>query len=187
MYATDLSALVEAVNSMEENEVVNSYPNAALYLTNLLQRKEEWAKLYRNNAIIRGSDTNNYVEAQFLVLKDTILRRTRQFNVNALLVKIFEDFMEHFKFKLFSIADNSFDGIFSRRFKGYSKNKNSGFIVPAVDVQNDLLKRTISLGQNLFLVPSKSTESVYQVDMSIGICDCYIGSDGSPCSHQYLL
>ena len=32
------------------------------------------AKCYRGDLVIRGSDTNNYVEAQFLVLKNTILR-----------------------------------------------------------------------------------------------------------------
>ena len=36
--------------------------------------RASWAKCYRRDLVIRGSDTNNYVEAQFLVLKDTILR-----------------------------------------------------------------------------------------------------------------
>ena len=36
--------------------------------------RASWAKFYRRDLVIRGSDTNNYVEAQFLVLKDTILR-----------------------------------------------------------------------------------------------------------------
>ena len=42
--------------------------------------KQEWAVCYRNNSLLRGSNTNNYVEAQFLVIKGSILRR--QFNVN---------------------------------------------------------------------------------------------------------
>ena len=36
--------------------------------------RRSWAKCYRRDLVIRGSDTNNYVEAQFFVLKDTILR-----------------------------------------------------------------------------------------------------------------
>ena len=51
------------------------------------------------------------INKSVLVLKDTILRRTRQFYVNALLQKLSLDFEEHFKIRLLSIADGSFDGI----------------------------------------------------------------------------
>ena len=40
----------------------------------VVQLRTSLAKCHRRDLIIRGSDTNNYVEAQLLVLKDTILR-----------------------------------------------------------------------------------------------------------------
>ena len=36
--------------------------------------RASWAKCYRRDLDIRGSDTNNVMKTQFLVLKDTILR-----------------------------------------------------------------------------------------------------------------
>ena len=46
----------------------------------------------------------------------------------------------------------------------------------------------IQLDSDLFKVKSKSDENLfYIVDMSIGTCECYIGSDGSPCWHQFIL
>ena len=37
--------------------------------------RENWAKCYQRDLVIHGSIMNNYVEAQFLILKDTILRQ----------------------------------------------------------------------------------------------------------------
>jgi len=55
---------------------------------------------------------------QFLVVKDGVLKRQRQYNINQLLDKLMHDFEEHFKIKLLSVADGTFDGVFSGRFKG---------------------------------------------------------------------
>ena len=42
--------------------------------------------------------------------------------------------------------------------------------------------------ENIFVVPSKSNEGkTYVVDMKVGLCQCKVGSNGSPCAHQYLL
>ena len=66
----------------------------------------------------RGSNTNNYVEAQFAVVKDGILPRQRQFNINMLLDKLMSEFEQHFKIRLLSVADGTFDGTYSSRYKG---------------------------------------------------------------------
>ena len=50
------------------------YPDAREYFLRLGRRKEQWAKCYRTELMIRCNQTNNYLESQFLVLKDTILR-----------------------------------------------------------------------------------------------------------------
>ena len=105
------------------------------------------------------------------------MSRTRQFNINALLKKLFEDFEDHFKVKLLSIADGTFDGIYSRRFKGLKSNKNSanGFNIPQKDVIDVLALKCIDKGGNLFLVPSKTdSEKMYLVDMTLGCCQCQV-------------
>jgi len=94
------------------------YNNCVQYFTDLWEHKESWATHYRNNMLIRGCNTNNYVESQFLVIKDTILKRQRQYNINMLLNKLMDDFEQHFKLRLISASDGTFDGIYSNRFKG---------------------------------------------------------------------
>ena len=55
--------------------------NLGHHLRRLMCRKEQWAHCYRTVK----SHTNNIVEAAFRVLKQTVLRRTRAFNVAHLL------------------------------------------------------------------------------------------------------
>ena len=43
------------------------------YFEELYGISESWAKFFRTEKLIRGSNTNNYVEVQCLVVKDTIL------------------------------------------------------------------------------------------------------------------
>ena len=60
-----------------------------------------------------------------------------------LLDKIFNDFENHFREKLLSITDGVFDGIFSRRYEGASKTKNTGigYKVPSEEESNKMLAR----------------------------------------------
>ena len=108
------------------SNLIKKYGNALIYFSDLFLSKQEWAVCYRNNSLLRGSNTNNYVEAQFLVIKDLILHCQRQFNVNMLLDKLFSEFEEHFKIKLLSLADGTFDGVYSKRFMGFSKTQKRG-------------------------------------------------------------
>ena len=108
------------------SNLIKKYGNALIYFSDLFLSKQEWAVCYRNNSLLRGSNTNNYVEAQFLVIKDSILRRERQFNVNMLLDKLFSVFEEHFKIKLLSLADGTFDRVYSKCFMRFSKTQKTG-------------------------------------------------------------
>ena len=54
--------------------------------------------------------------------------------------------------------------------------------------EREIIRRNIKLdGNNLFRVPTR-TEAYhyYTADMSTGVCECAVGFDGSPCTHQYL-
>ena len=76
--------------------------------------------------MLRGSNTNNYVEAQFLVTKDSIFYRQHQFNVHMIQDKLFSEFEEHFRIKLLSLADGTWDGVYSKCFMGFSKTQKTG-------------------------------------------------------------
>ena len=109
----------EKVETLLESDVIEKYPSTGTYFTDLMAYKDSWAKCYRQDQMLRGCNTNNYVEAQFPVLipvlKDTILKQQRQFNIKQVLDKIFEDLEEHFTTKLITVADGTYDGIYSRR------------------------------------------------------------------------
>ena len=51
-------------------------------------------------------------------IKDTILKTQIKYNIIMLIKKLMENFDDHFKLRLLSVADRSFDGIYSSRFKG---------------------------------------------------------------------
>ena len=108
------------------SNLIKKYGDALIYFSDLFLSKQEWAVCYKTNSLLRGSNTNNYIEAQSLVIKDSFLCRQRQFNVNMLLDKLFSELEEHFKIKLLSLADGTFDGIYSKLFIGFSKTQKSG-------------------------------------------------------------
>ena len=72
------------------------------------------------------------------------------------------------------------------RFKG--DNDNSKYCIPTKEERMFMSQRTEDNGNNLYRVPSRSEEEkYYTVDMTVGICECFVGRDGSPCAHQYVL
>ena len=83
VYARTVIDFDDITDQFMNSDVLNKYKNAVLYFNDLLELKTNWAHCFRTNLMTRGTNTNNYVEAQFLVIKDTILQRNRQFNVSA--------------------------------------------------------------------------------------------------------
>jgi hypothetical protein len=50
-----------------QNEVALKYPNFATYATAVYEDCESWALCYRVDLPLRGNNTNNFCEAQFLM------------------------------------------------------------------------------------------------------------------------
>ena len=61
---------------------------------------------------------NNCVDAQFMVIKNSLLKRQRQFNINMLFEKEMGEFEDHYKRCLLPVADGTFDRVYSQHFKG---------------------------------------------------------------------
>ena len=159
-------------------------------ISDVYEERESWALCYRANLPLRGNNTNNYCEAQFLVMKDEILNRQKEVNVVGLLDKFTLEFDQHYRNKLLSVASGKYDGVYSRRFKGQGKTKADGvgFKKPTADEQKIVLETATKVGENLFVVPSITQEGQkYLVDMNTGFCQCKTGINGSPCTHQYIL
>ena len=133
VYAQTIAEFEKATTMLLNSNVMSKYEACLSYFDELFTICKSWARCFRTTSLIRGSHTNNYVEAQFLVIKDSILRRQRQFNINMLLDKLMEEFEDHYKNRLLSIADGTFDGVYSQRFKQVKlkkiPGKCNGFII----------------------------------------------------------
>ena len=97
--------------------------------------------------------------------------------------------MEYDQNKLLSVASRSFNGYYSGWFKEKSKNKDEHIEFKLSD--DETLKsyetQITDCGNNIFTIPSFSSDEAYLVDMTLGICECNIGKCGASWKHQYLL
>ena len=135
------------------------YGNLVSYLAILYDGKEAFALCFHAELPVRGNHTNNFAEAQFLVLKDTILRRVKEYNVVGLVDKLTVELEDHYKGKLLSIADRSFEGLYRRRFTGKGKDGGTGFQVPDAIERSIYLSTVEQFGNNVFKVGSISESS----------------------------
>jgi hypothetical protein len=190
LYAEDEEEFQAEYDNLLQDEVALKYPNFVTYATAVYEDCESWALCYRVDLPLRGNNTNNFCEAQFLVIKDEILNRQKEVNVVGLIDKLTTELEYHYKNKLLSVSSGKFDGIYSRRFAGFSKKKQDGFGFrkPSQDDQSVALEELVSFGNNTFQMKSFSEEGrSYLVDMTLGVCECKSGINGAPCKHQFVL
>ena len=84
VYAHDVEGYERAYENLFNFSKIQKYKNCMQYFEELCEINESWAKCLRTEKFIRKLNTNHYAEAQFVVVKDTILRRQRQYNINML-------------------------------------------------------------------------------------------------------
>ena len=156
LYSQTEKMFEELYSELLHDDTCVQYPNLLLYFQSLHEQKEAFAICFRSQLPVRGNHTNNFMEAQFLVLKDIILKRTKEYNVVALIDKLTVDMEQHFKDKLLSIADGSFNGHYRRRFLGKGKDGAGGFKTPGEDEQHKILLSLQDFGNNVFRVASSS-------------------------------
>ena len=190
IYVKTSDELETKYNDIIESELLqHKYPNFAAYLDGVYEYRESWGLSFREAYLMRGNNTNNNAEAQFLVMKDFILNRIKEYNITALIEKLTVDLEQHYKDKLLSAANGSFDTCYIKRFQGKSKSKGEiGFKKPNEHELQRMERGIIDESHETFRVPSATDTTLsYLVDMSLGICECTIGKTGGPCKHQFVL
>ena len=105
----------------EENEIIQKYPKFLKYIDGVQQSSKSWSTAHRSNIFTRSFNTNNIAESQFMVIKDRILQRVKEYNAVSLFEKLTDDLNEHYMNKLLSVASGSFDNFSSTRYKGKTK------------------------------------------------------------------
>ena len=182
LYTRNLEEIEDIIDELRPHVLLELYQNAGRYFENVLDLKDAWSLAQPSDLMLRENHTNNYVKSQFLVIKDEILKRVKEYNVIGLINKICYDRDYHYKTNMLSLSDGSFDGIYSSRFKGLLKR------LPTPAELDRTAVGVIVLGNEIFSVPSFSNEGqTYLVDMNVSRCQCIQGQNGAPCKHQFLL
>lgn len=139
------------------NDACEPYDNAVQYFDKLYEDRESFAHCFRSDLLLRGNQTNNFVESQFLVVKYVILKRTKEYNVVVLIERLTTDLESHYQEKLLCSADASFDGHYRRRFMGKQKTKKDGgkgYKLLNEDEKETFLKNVKKFSNDVFKVAS---------------------------------
>ena len=175
VYASNSDELQVKYNTLTNDETAVKYTEYLSHLAGLFDRRNEWALCLREDLPTRGNNTNNYVEAAMRVLKDKVFFRVRAFNVVQLLDFSLTRLEAYYERRLIDIANNRLDMTLSRRFLPSNQGK----------IDKDMV---IPVGGSIYSVCSETKQGVvYSVDMSMGLCSCYVGNTGAPCKHQYAI
>lgn len=173
MYAKsdeELSYAIDLADLLEDQEKFTKRLHANL------DRQEEWVARHRQNIITRGHETNNYAEASIRILKDIILRRTKAFNVVALVEFVSVIWEQYCQARLLSFAHN-------RRSHAVVTYET---LCMRMKEQN--ADAAIQLDDTTWEVPSGSSKgTTYVVNAETGVCSCLSGRQGAFCKHQAWL
>lgn len=107
IYSKNEEELASTFNKALQQTLVKTYPTFIKYLTNLYQRKEQWAAClaacFRKGLITRGQNTNNISEAGVKIVKDVILERTKAYFSIQLFFFIVNDLDTFYEMKLLDV------------------------------------------------------------------------------------
>lgn len=107
LYAENEDDLQNFFDDLISSDLASNYPNFVKYVTDVFDDCESWALCYRISLPMRGNNTNNLCEAQFLVIKDEILNHQKEVNVVALVDKLTTDLDQHYCNKLLSVSSGN--------------------------------------------------------------------------------
>ena len=108
LYAENEDDVQNYFDDLISCDTASEYPNFQKYVTDVFEDCEAWALCYRVNLPLRGNNTNNLCEAQFLVIKDEILNRQKEVNVVGLLDKFTTELDQHYRNKLLSVSSGKY-------------------------------------------------------------------------------
>ena len=84
VYAANEQVLNERYGVLHSSKTAVKYGKYTKYVEEMWKNKDQWVLCYRKGLAIRGSNTTNYLEIVFWIVKDNILDRTQTFNVTQL-------------------------------------------------------------------------------------------------------
>ncbi|KFM80858.1 hypothetical protein X975_03050, partial [Stegodyphus mimosarum] len=154
------------------DSLVKSYTVFVDYLKHIYTHRHDWSLMFRRHLLSRANDVSFFWESAMIVLKDPILSRTRTYN-QLQIIDFLSRLDTYYERKLLDLANSRFDCVRLSRFL---------FI--------ELPREAYTITQNSeseYEVHNDTKDTVYQVDITLGMCECRIGKSGAPCKHQLLV
>ena len=104
------------------------------------------------------------------ILKELVFSRVKAYNLVQMFTFIYDIMDMYYQKKLIALSNHRFETYVALRFQGLNAKKVS--------------KASITEKNGWYEVESCTCDKYYSVDISIGVCTCERGQDGSPCVHQ---
>ena len=95
LYSKSQDDMESCFEDLLQDCLVVKYPRFIKYITGVYQDRNLWALCFRDELPMSGNNTNNYCEAQFLVIKDEVLNRQKEVNVVGLVDKLTTELDDH--------------------------------------------------------------------------------------------
>jgi hypothetical protein len=170
-YAKSLEDLHIIIDEVYSHAKMEKYPQVLHHLEGLVERRKEWALSCRTDLPVRANNTNNFCESAMRVMKDSVLHRTKAYNVQQLLDFILTRFDSHYERRLVDVANNRIDHL-----------QRSRFVPSTSSINAEMIQET---GPDCYSVPSERCPEIsYTVNMLLDRCTCPQGHTGGPCKHQ---
>ena len=166
------------LEDLVSDPVYQKYENYQNYVSNLLDRKDEWSTLYRikEHLPTSGHNTTNLCENSFRREKEEIFNRHRAYNLPDM-VRIVIESSEGYSMRCVDAANQS--------LKQQLKNQKSRYIVKKTQIDPLEIKQ---VGEDTYEVPSETKNDVkYHVNLNLRLCSCPRGQQRGPCKHKSLV
>lgn len=162
----------ENLEQFHNSAMTAKYPQYKNYIQNMItSNMESWCLFFRQHLMIRGSETNNYIEVMFRLFKDISLERTKAYNLTQLADFVVTSFEAYYKQRLLDLVMNKLNRSTINRL-----SPNDGDVLP---------DQISELGEMQYHVRSvRDSSIIYFVDMNSNICTCPQGNTGKICKHQ---
>jgi len=190
--APDEDTLEERYNSFVTSAIYGSYPKFRKYLGMVWETRRDWAQCFRQNLPVRGSNTTNYVEIVFRVLKDNIFERTQAFNLTQLVDFILTRYETYAMQRLIDFANGRYMKSLLRNMLPNTAGVESTDIEEASSDLGIFFVRSqmtrVAKGNQVTSVAEEdgdenSEQQVYTVDVVRVYCSCFVGNAGKLCKH----
>ncbi|XP_047494262.1 uncharacterized protein LOC125042580 [Penaeus chinensis] len=151
--------------SFSQSTEFQQYVKYNSYLTNLVERKQEWSIAYGKRKLLLDQHTNNIAESTMCIIKDIIHNRCISYTTSHLIIFMNEIYDGYMRQSLFDVA--------------LSQMRTSPIIRRSSGVGN-----CTEADRCKFTVKSVCNKDVqYNVDLTSGTCNCAKGQSGDACKH----